>query len=92
MELGFLQLKPTSIFQDTSSCVASAHNVHLRGRSKQVAPRVCFIQEFIQDRIISTNNALLQCRLPDIGIKALPRVSFEPLTDQLYSYRHVGSK
>ena len=48
MELRFLQLKPASISQDTSGCVASTHNVHLRGRSQQVAPRVCFIQELIE--------------------------------------------
>jgi len=53
VELGFLQLKPNSISQETSGCVASAHNVHLRGRSKQVAPRVFFVQERIQDGIIS---------------------------------------
>ena len=38
------------------------------------------------------NSALMQCRLPDIRTKALPRVPLEPLTDQLYGYRHVGSK
>jgi len=38
------------------------------------------------------NGALLQCRLPDIGNKVLPRVPFEPCTDELLSDRHVDSK
>ena len=38
------------------------------------------------------NSALLQCRLPDIGTKALPRLPFESFTDQLLRDRHVGSK
>jgi len=42
-----------TLSQIQCGCVASVHNVHLRGRSKQVAPRVCFIQELIQDEIIN---------------------------------------
>jgi len=92
VELGFLQLKPTSISQDNSGCVASAHNMHLRGRSKHVALRVCFIQQLIQDGIISAKQCPTAVQIPDIGTKALPRVPFESFTDQLLSDRHVGSK
>jgi len=92
VELGFLQLKHTSISQDNSGCVASAHNVHFRGHSKHVALRVCFIEQLIQDGIISANQCPTTLQIPDIGTKALSREPFESLTDQLLSDRHVGSK
>jgi len=60
VELGFLQLKPTLIYQD-NSCVVSAHNVHLRGRSTQVALLVYFMQQLIQDRIISAKQCQMLC-------------------------------
>ena len=66
--------------------------MHLLGRSKQVVPRVCFIQELIQDGIISAKQCPTAVRIPDIGTKALPRVPFESFADQLLSDRHVGSK
>jgi len=78
--------------QDNSGCVASAHNMHLLGRNKQVVPRVCFIQKLIQDGIISTQQCPTTVQIPDIGTKALPRVPFESFTDQLLSDRHVGRK
>jgi len=43
VELGFLQLKPTNIYEDNTGCIALANNMHLRGRSKHVALHVCFI-------------------------------------------------
>jgi hypothetical protein len=79
-------------YQDNSGCVASAHNMHLLGRSKQVVPRVCCIQKLIQDGIISAQQCPAAVQVPDIGTKALPRVPFESFTDQLLSDRHVGSK
>ena len=88
MKLGFLQFKPISIPQDNSGCVASAHNMHLLGRSKQVVPR----QELIQDGIISAKQCPTAVGIPDIRTKALSREPFEFLTDQLLSDRHVGSK
>ena len=45
VELGFPQLKPTDIYEDNTGCIALANNMHLRGRSKHVALRVCFIRK-----------------------------------------------
>ena len=79
VELDFLQFKPLSISKDTSGCVASAHNMHLLGRSKQVVPpsRVCVIQKLIRDGIISAQQCPIAVQIPDIGTKALPRVPVE---------------
>jgi len=63
--------------QDNCGCVASAHNMHLLGRSKQVVPRVCVIQKLIRDGIISAQQCPIAVQIPDIGTKALPRVPFE---------------
>jgi len=88
--LVFCSLSPLQS-QDNSGCVASAHNMHLLGRSNQVVPRVCFFQKLIQDGIISAQQSPTAVRIPDIGTKALPRVPFESFTDQLLSDRHVAA-
>jgi len=66
--------------------------MHLLGRSRQVVPRVCFIQKLIQDRIINAKQSPTAAQIADIGTKALPRVPFEPFTDQLLGDKHVGGK
>jgi len=60
--------------------------------SKHVALRVCFIEQLIQDGIISANQCPTTLQIPDIRTKALSREPFKSLTDQLLSDRHVGSK
>jgi len=72
--------------------IGSAHNMHLLGRSKQVVPRVCFVQKLIQDQLSVHNSALLQFRYPTLGPKLYHEYLFESFTDQLLSDRHVGSK
>ena len=52
LELGFLQLKPTYVLY-CLRCIALADNMHLRGRNKHIALRVCFIQKQIQDGLIN---------------------------------------
>ena len=49
LELGFPQLKPTDVYADNTGCIALANHMHLRGRNKHIALRVCFIQKLIQD-------------------------------------------
>ena len=68
--LVFCSLSPLQS-QDNSGCVASAHNMHLLGRSKQVVPRVCFVQKLIQDGIISTQQCPAAVQIPDIGTNNL---------------------
>ena len=45
IELGFSQLKPTNVYEDITGCISFANNIHLCGRSKHIALRVCFIQK-----------------------------------------------
>jgi len=52
-ELGFPQLKPTDVYEDNIGYFALANHMHLRGRSKHIALRVCFIQKLIQDGLIN---------------------------------------
>ena len=83
IELGFPQLKPTDVYEDNTGCIALANNMLLRGRSKHIAVRVCFIQKLIQDGIINCKQCPTAAQTADIGTKALPRVPFENFTDQL---------
>jgi len=53
LELGFPQLKPTDVYEDNTGCIAHANHMHLCGRSKHIALRVCFIQKLIQDGLIN---------------------------------------
>jgi len=90
--LGFPQLQPTNVYEDITGCIALANTMHLRGRSKHIALRVCFIQKLIQDGIIPCKQCLTAAQTADIGPKALPRVPFENFTDQLLGDNHVGDK
>ena len=91
-ELGFPQLRPTDIYEDNTSCIALANNMHLRGRNKHVAFCVYFIHQLIPDGIINAKQCLTAAQIADIGTKALPRVPFESFTDQLMGDKHIGSK
>jgi len=53
--------------------------MHLYGRKKHMALGVCFIQKVIQDATLNNTGS----RITDIGTKALPRIPFEYITDQL---------
>jgi len=66
--------------------------MHLRGRSKHIALRVCFIQPLIQDGIINAKQCPAAAQIAEIGTKALHRVPFKSFTDQLFSDKHVGGK
>ena len=81
IELGFPQLKPTDVYEDNTGCIALANNMRLRGRSKHIALRVCFIQKLIQDGLINVKQCPSAVQTADIGTKALPRVTFEKFTD-----------
>jgi len=92
LELGFPQLQPTNVYADNTGCIALANHMHLRGRNKHVALRVCFIQKLIQDGLINVKQWPTAAQTADIGTKALPRVPFEKFTDQLLGDKHVGDK
>ena len=85
------ELKPTDVW-DNTGCIALANSMHLHGRSKHIALRVCFIQKFIQDELINVKQRPTAPQIADIGTKALPRVPFESFTDQLLGDKHVGDK
>jgi len=92
VELGFPQLKPSDIYEDNTGCIALANNMHLRGCSKHVALRVCFIQQLIQDGIINAKQCPTAAQIADIRTKALLQVPFESLTDQLLGDKHIGGR
>jgi len=50
VELGFLQLKPTDIYEDNTGCITLANNMHLRGRSKHVGCPSCVLHSATHSR------------------------------------------
>ena len=78
-ELGFPQLKPTDVYEDNIGYFALANHMHLRGRSKHIALRVCFIQKLIQDGLINVNNASSQRRLQTLEQKPYLAYPSKPL-------------
>ena len=91
LELGFPQ-QPTTVYEDNTGCIALANHMHLRGRSKHITLRVCFIQKLIQDGLINVEQCPTAAQTADIGPQALPRVPLENFTDQLLGDKHVGDK
>jgi len=79
LDLGFPHLNPTDVYEDNTGCIALANHMHLRGRSKHIALRVCFIQKLIQDGLINVKQCSTAAQTADIGRKALPCVPFENL-------------
>jgi len=79
VELGFLQLKPTSINQDNFGCVASAHNVHLCGRRSRLPLVSASFRYSFKTESSVQNSALLQFRYPTLGQK----LCFEYLSNPL---------
>jgi len=59
IKLGFSQLKPIDVYEDNTGCIAFANNMHLCGRSKHIALRVCFVQKLTH----TSMNAPPQCKL-----------------------------
>jgi len=91
LELGFPQLKSTDVYEDNTGCIAPANHMHLRGCSKHITVRVCFIQKLTQDGLINVKQCPTAAQPADIGTKALPRGPFEKTTDQPFD-KHVGDK
>jgi len=73
MELCFLQLKPTS-----KGMLPEPFQGHVAR-----ALCVCWIQQVIQDGIISVQQCPCAVRIPDIRTKSFPPVTFEYFKDQL---------
>ena len=81
--------KSTNVYEANTGCIALANHMHLRGRSKHISLRVCFIQKLIQDGLINVQQCHTAAQIEDIGTKALSRVPFENFTDQLLGDKHV---
>jgi len=54
--------------------------------------RVCFIQKLLQNGLINVKQSPTAAHTADIRTKALPRVLFEKITDQLLGNKHVRDK
>jgi len=92
LQLGFLQLKSTDVYEDNTGCIALANHMHLchGSRGQHITMRVCFMQKLIQNGLINVKQCPTVAQTADIRTKALPCVLFENFTDQLFGDKHVG--
>jgi len=78
--------KFTDVYEDNTNCIALANNMHLRGRSKHIALRVCFIQKLIQEGLINVEQRSTTAQMSDIHLK-ITWVSICRLTKHYMSYK-----
>jgi hypothetical protein len=71
-ELGFVQTKPTILWEDNKGCLSLAKSGHYRGRSKHFALRFQFIFDYIVRGILELCHIPTKDHLDDLGTKACP--------------------
>ena len=67
-ELGFLQLKPTILYEDNQGAKALADHGHFKGRSKHYQLRWSFIQDYVQRGVLSVHYCPREHQLDDSDI------------------------
>jgi len=66
--------------------------MHLRGRRKHIALRLCLIQRFLQDGILNVKRCPTVVQTADVGTRLCLSYLLENLANQLFGDKHVGDK
>ncbi len=83
-ELGFVQTKPTILWEDNTGCLSLAKSGHYRGRSKHFALRFQFISDYIDRGILELRYIPTKDQLADLGTKACPWPQLQRMRPKLY--------
>ena len=83
-ELGFVQTKPTILWEDNKGCLSLAKSGHYRGRSKHFALRFQFISDYIDRGILELRHIPTKDQLADLGTKACPWPQLQRMRPKLY--------
>ena len=83
-ELGFLQLKPTILYEDNQGAKALADHGHFKGRSKHYQLRWSFIQDYVQRGVLSVHYCPREHQLADINTGARPFPVLEKFSKIIY--------
>ena len=84
-ELGFEEemKRPTIVHEDNSSCVAFAHNLKSRKTTRHFELRVHYLQQLVNESILTFSQTKTKQMIADIFTKALPHPLFVSLRGQL---------
>ena len=84
-ELGFVQTKPTILWEDNKRLFSLERSGHYRrGRSKHFALRFQFISDYIDRGILELRRIPTKDQLADLGTKACPCPQLQRMRPKLY--------
>jgi hypothetical protein len=83
-ELGFVQTKPSILWEDNKGCLSLAKSGHYRGRNKHFALRFQFISDYIVRGILELRHIPTKDQLADLGTKACPWSQLQHMRPKLY--------
>ncbi|CAB1109818.1 unnamed protein product [Ectocarpus sp. CCAP 1310/34] len=86
MALKFENLKPISIYSDSSGTLSLAANTMFSSRTKHIALRFFVLQESIKPRHIAVHHVPTQAMLADIATKHLDRNKFNSIIHQIKDF------
>ncbi len=90
-ELGFMQTKPTVLWEDNNGCLSLARTGHYRGRSKHFALRFQFISDYIDRGLLNLRYVASKDQLADFGTKSCPWPQLQRMRPRLYGKAQLVS-
>jgi hypothetical protein len=90
-ELGFMQTKPTVLWEDNNGCLSLARTGHYRGRSKHFALWFQFISDYIDRGLLNLRYVASKDQLADLGTKSCPWPQLQRMRPRLYGEAQLVS-
>jgi hypothetical protein len=83
-ELGFLQVKPTILYEDNQGAKALAEHTHFKGRSKHYQLRWSFVQDYVQRHMLVIHYCPREHQLADVQTAPRAYPVFERFSKIIY--------
>ena len=82
-DLGYMQKRPITVFEDNQSCISLAKNPTFHSRSQHIDIKHHFVREAIESQLIELAYCPTEEMVADILTKPLAKVQFELLRYKL---------